>query len=135
MVNEKSVDGTQSSITIYQKAVPRINAEGSLGLSSRNVRKELSSSDDFVETSNESPNFSPEGINPIDAHFFADVRTGERHDQPEMRYEAQPGTSGENKEPYPEEQAEQLVLEAEKSRAQVSIMSNFQPKWLFRKFP
>ena len=112
-MKEKSVDGTQSAITIYQKAVPRVNAEDSLGLSLRNTRKESLSSDDFVETSDE----SPEGLNPINAHFFADVSMGEKHGQPEIRYEVQPGTSGENKEPTPKEQAEQLVLEAEKSRA------------------
>ena len=117
--NEKSVAGTQSSITIYQKAVPQINAGDSLGLSLRNARKESSSFDDFVETSNESPNFSPESINPIGAHFFADVHTGDRHGQPEIRHDVQMSTSGENKEPTPEEQAEQLVLEAEKSRARM----------------
>ena len=117
MAKGKSVDGTQSSITIYQNAVPRVNAEGNLGL--RNIRKESSLSDELMETSDESPNFSPEGINPIGARFFADVHTGEKHAESDVRSEVRLGTSGENKEPTLEEHAEQMVLEAKRSRAQM----------------
>ena len=112
---QKSGNSVSSVTTVYQNAVPYVNTTSAdmFQLGRRQVRrKESSSSDDFVDTSDENLEISPNTTRIVN-RFIAGIR------------DEVPGTSisdqnrHQQKEPTPEERAAELIVEAEQSRARM----------------